>query len=138
TGTTGDTGAPYEPRPLVLTDTVVTGNSADTGGGILSWIALEVTGGEISDNVAVTSGGGLRAVNDPVTLTGVSVLRNTAALGGGIALATDATVGSVSSDWGTGADDNAPEDVWTGEVAVSGYGADATFDCAADGCAPSP
>jgi hypothetical protein len=124
--------------PLRLTDTAVTANSALEGGGIYSRVDLEVEGGQIADNVASGLGGGVRMAGDPATLTGVTVVRNIAQGGGGVALDLSSSVSSFGSDFGSDADDNLPDDVWTGETGVSGYGAGATFACAPDGCTPAP
>ncbi len=69
-----------------VTDSTITGNSADTGAGIYNGGILTISGGSITDNTAVTNGGGIFS-NGTVTLSGVMLgtpaLPNTAGQGGG-------------------------------------------------------
>ncbi len=48
----------------------------------------------------------------------------------------DGVVSSADSDWGTGPEDNAPDDVYAvvADVARSDYGAGVTFTCDNLGC----
>jgi hypothetical protein len=118
-----------------LVDVVITGNlSGGPGGGLYTEGTVTVTGGSITDNRITgpywTSGGGIATYYGDVTLEGVEILRNDAEYGGGIA--SDGTLRSVDCDWGEGADDNLPSDVYQ-----SGYGefsAPASFVCTEQGC----
>jgi hypothetical protein len=87
---------------------------------------------DLTDNAAAT-GGGLR-IEGSAALGGCRVLRNQ---GHGALVADGGTLSSITGDWGDGADDNQPGDVFAGAT-VSGWGAAATFDCTSGGCDPAP
>ena len=101
-----------------LRDAVVSDNLASYGGGLLVYRSTDVTlrSSVISDNAAGVEGGGVFLVG----------LWNAA----GSTLLEDASITSTTSDWGTGAADNAPEDVWVDywDDPYS-YGSSASFTC---------
>ena len=124
---------------LTMTDCTITDNSADeVGGGMVLFDVPQVSiaGSSIHDNTGL-DGAGLGVAGSQVTLTDTAVVRNTAmGTGGGMLLQPGTGVITVIiGDWGTGADDNAPQDVVVpGVGSFSGYGAAASFECDATGC----
>ena len=87
-GGTGGGGSLEEPDDNVVRNTTFSGNRADADGG-----GLDVSGGAdarlvnvtIADNSAGDAGGGLKATDGAVSMNAVSVVRNEATDGGGIA-----------------------------------------------------
>jgi hypothetical protein len=67
-----------------LTDSTVTDNTAQIGGGIANGGVLTVSESTISDNSASSSGGGISNFNGTVTVTDSTISGNSAAFGGGI------------------------------------------------------
>ncbi len=137
---------------VTLEDSFVEGNSATTDGGglYLDDGTLTMTGSVVADNTAGDDGGGLWIDTGTATCTSGELYANAAAAtshGGGVYLSNHgsatARFTSVSCDFGTGADDNEPNDI---EVKTSGstyigytaYGATASFVCsnATDLCTP--
>ncbi len=111
-----------------VTNCRVDGNTAVSGGG--AWVTYDngdLRECDLTENRAVWGGGAFIHAGDPVfdtcTLTG-----NEAAAGGGAWLERG-TLTSTASDWGDGADDNAPDDVANALFSTAAYGADATFTC---------
>ncbi|MEZ4235943.1 MAG: hypothetical protein R3F59_07220 [Myxococcota bacterium] len=113
-----------------LTDVVVERNQARVGGGGDGEFDLVRT--VVLDNVATERGGGLSTLGT-VHLTDGAVLRNTAGLYGGGVLVDQGSLVVVNSDFGDGADDNQPDDVYA-QSAYGGYGPAATFTCQPSGC----
>jgi hypothetical protein len=106
--------------------------ATDVGGGVGGG-DFTVTDSEIVDNTS-PRGGGLHGWGD-LTVQDCSVLRNQAEeRGGGAMLESDTLLSSLSSDWGSGPDDNVPGDVFAGGEEHSGWGADASFACGPQGC----
>lgn len=124
---------------LSVTDCTISGNFADESGGAMVLFevpTVQIEGTTIVDNDSL-DGGGLTLGGSVVTLTASTVQRNTASnQGGGLLLYPGVgELASVDSDWGTGADDNTPQDVAVVGVGTwSGYGAGATFVCDVTGC----
>ncbi|MCA9704246.1 MAG: right-handed parallel beta-helix repeat-containing protein [Myxococcales bacterium] len=125
---------------LTLTECTVQGNDADeTGGGLFvaDVPVVELTATSVVGNTSL-DGGGLRVIASPVTLVDSTVQGNTATgTGGGLGLFPGAlgVITSIDTDWGTGATDNAPDDVFvTGAGSWAGYGAGASFTCDGTGC----
>jgi uncharacterized repeat protein (TIGR01451 family) len=75
--------------PVVVTDTTVISNTAqvDGGGLFVEFGSIEVTGGAVSSNAAVTGSGGGIYVDDDLALTTVDLESNSAAAKGGGAYA---------------------------------------------------
>ncbi len=74
-----------EPGGLTLTNSEITGNSADEGGGIYSRRPIKIDSTIISDNHATGAGGGIAMNTFGGQLSSTTVLGNTAGLlGGGI------------------------------------------------------
>lgn len=97
---------------LVMSDVVITGNAADYGGGM----AME---------------------SSEVTLTDGAVTLNAGFQGGGVWASRSGTVTSITTDWGTSTQDNAPEDVLLIDSAGAespsySYGAAESFTCTVD------
>ena len=68
-----------------LTDTVVSGNEAEDGGGLQTWSdgQLDWIGGELTGNTATLMGGGMRVIEGGVAhLEGVTVSGNAGGMGG--------------------------------------------------------
>jgi hypothetical protein len=124
---------------LSMTGCTVSDNVADESGGAMVLFEIpvvQIDSTSIIDNVSL-DGGGLTVGGSSVTLSGSTVLRNEAtSLGGALLLyAGTGEVVSVDSDWGTGADDNTPQDVVVPGVGMwTGYGVGASFQCDVTGC----
>ncbi len=71
---------------LTLTNSVVSGNSAASGGGIFTWHGgtLTVNNSTISGNQATGSGGGIYTQNGVTTVTNSTISGNSGSPGGGI------------------------------------------------------
>ena len=94
--------------PLTITDSTISGNSADygDGGGIFNYESstIDITGTTISNNTA-KYGGGISNIDSPLTITTSNISNNTAQyVGGGIAngdsnlTITDSTISYNSTD----------------------------------------
>lgn len=124
---------------LSMTGCTLSDNFADESGGAMVLFevpVVQIDSTSIIDNVSL-DGGGLTVGGSVVTLTGSIVQRNAAtSLGGGLLLYGGiGEVVSVDCDWGTGADDNTPQDVAVPGVGTwTGYGAGASFQCDVTGC----
>jgi len=125
---------------LSMTGCTIANNVTDEAGAGLVLFEIpevQIDSTSIVDNQSL-DGGGLTVGGSAVTLTNSSVLRNTASSQGGGALLYPGVgeVVSVDSDWGTGADDNAPEDVSIpGIGSWASFGMGASFTCDFTGCA---
>lgn len=129
----------------VLSNVLVRANVATRGGGIAALsdsifdgapLANALVAVDIEDNLADEGAGLFVAEDQSLPIDGSSVLRNIASeAGGGAFLAAgDSELVSTATDFGTGADDNAPEDVRTpgGAFELTGAG---TWTCTGlDGC----
>ena len=109
----------------LVQDTEITANQAVYGGGVQSGGAT-LTRVTLSGNRAV-DGGGLYLYDD-TTLQDTTVTGNLADRGGGAWLELGVLT-SLTSDWGTGADDNVPDDVASELSSEASYGAGASFTC---------
>jgi hypothetical protein len=123
---------------LSLFDCTIADNVSDELGAGIVLVGVpmvEIDSTTIVDNDSL-DGGGLGIVDSLVTITNSTVRRNSAtSVGGGLLLyASGGAVISVDSDWGTGADDNVPQDVAIPGVGSWAYGAGASFQCDALGC----
>ena len=112
-------------------DWVVTANTAAVGAGIDAWGAVALQSCEITDN----DGNGLHLLGGSAIVDSCRVTGNSAAWGGGAYLY-GSTLQSIDSDWGTGATDNAPDDVYIfangDNHSFTGYGEGANFSCDED------
>jgi CSLREA domain-containing protein len=90
--TTGDGGGVYSDHALTISGSTITGNTADSGGGIATFgkygpaggAAISITGSNIDNNQAASgSGGGIFASHGSLSLTGSTVSGNTSSEGGG-------------------------------------------------------
>ena len=130
---------------FILTDSTLDGNSATRlgGGVLLDSSTLDLTDSWITGSTGQT-GGGMYMVNADVTTTCVTTggfTENTVTgTGGGVYLDTvigTSTFVSDGCDFGSGATDNNPNDVYVGGVdTYDEGGAGATFVCTEDGCTP--
>jgi hypothetical protein len=79
-GVNGLGGAIFATRPLALTDSVIEGNTAAVGGGVYAaGVAVTVTGGAFTRNVATQGpGGGLQNDDGQVTITDATFTGNRA------------------------------------------------------------
>lgn len=123
-------------------DSTFTENSSGNGGafGLGGWGTQEVTleGCTLDGNTATSEGGAFylnvagSAGWATVTVSDSIVTSNTAGVNGGGALVSYgyATLYSVNSDWGTGATENSPDDVF----GYTAYGAASTFTCTGGSC----
>ncbi|MFH1467003.1 MAG: MopE-related protein [Pseudomonadota bacterium] len=117
--------------PLVMSDFTCTANSADTlGGCVHATDEVTITGATITDNAAGW-GGGLYLDGATLDIVSSTVTANTAShLGGGAYVETGSSLTSTSTDWGTGSDENDPDDVYLESAATPyTFGAGATFTC---------
>ena len=125
-GTNKDGGAIWASGPLSLTDCLVTGSSADSGGGIRSSVSLTLETTTIADNDADAGGGGILLAGGTASLTGSVVSDNVAAnrgggvlVDGGTATITESALTGNQADEGGGlfvADGLGPVVVETTEV----------------------
>jgi hypothetical protein len=83
---------------LTITDSTLSGNSADRGGGIYNAGLLAIAGSTLSDNSAVENGGGISNDGGGLALAGVTIRRNSAAHGGGIFNTNGGVLAIVASD----------------------------------------
>jgi Putative metal-binding motif len=124
---------------LSMTSCTISDNIADEAGSgmvLFDVPVVQITSSSIVDNASL-DGGGLAVAGSMVTLTDTTVQRNDASgMGGGLTLYPgDGVVVVVDGDWGTGTDDNTPNDVAIVGVGTwSGYGAGVDFQCDAAGC----
>ncbi|MBW1878869.1 MAG: hypothetical protein JRJ84_10945, partial [Deltaproteobacteria bacterium] len=110
---------------ITATDSHITGNTADEGGGILLRVLSPDTGTFTCTGIAGT-GTGVYANTATNTSTHV---------GGGIDLLEDgASATSSNCNWGSGGSDNSPSDVAGGSYHRTDFGADASFSCSYTGC----
>jgi hypothetical protein len=124
-----------------ITASQVSNNTAtNNGGGLWSsaaTVALNDTLVELNQaangaGAYVSDAGSLACTGSPSVVAGF--LSNVATtLGGGVALASSATLTSTSCDWGTTGEENTPEDVYA-STAYAAYAADETFTCTSAGC----
>ena len=97
---------------LTLTDSTVSGNSANLGGGVSNYRTLTLTNSTVSGNSAGSDSGGLRNYRGTLILTNSTVSGNSAAgIGGGVSTTgtltlTDSTVSGNSAGYGGGVDNN--------------------------------
>lgn len=121
---------------LSVVNSTFVGNSSHSGGAFFlgDWapIHAEVTDSVIDGNNAAV--GGAFSTEDgggaaSLFVTGGAVTSNVADNGGGVDLDEDCDLTVTSSDWGSGATENQPDDV----LGYS-FGADATFSCADQLC----
>lgn len=133
-------GLMFQGSSLTIDACTVADNIAgEVGGGmvIFGLPSVQIDATTIIDNQSL-DGGGLAVEAATFTLQDCTIERNTAsASGGGLLMffGNPGTVSSANSDWGSGADDNLPHDVFIGGAgSFSGYGAAATFSCDSGGC----
>jgi len=100
---------------VIATDSVFTDNTASDDGGAIN-VAGPVSGTSV------------------IEVDGCTFRRNTAGHLGGAVRGYDGDVVSTATNWGTGADDNSPEDVLAHRTTRGWYGPAASFRCSADAC----
>lgn len=119
-------------------------NTADAGGGLYALghaqgtdLAIEANSAARGGGVAIGDGFGLAYPEDTrLTLTGGTIVRNTASEAGGGGYVSDGGVLALQDvDLGEGADDNAPADLQVGGADLA-YGVGTTVTCGGDICAP--
>lgn len=128
---------------LSLVDSEVMDNSATTGGAFYvdgSSAVLLLSSSLVEDNAATGNGGGVYVANAKAVVckgTGMGTFGfhgNTAASGGALYVASAAaTVRALTCDLGTLANDNSPDDVFTGGTGYD-WGDNATFVCTGGVC----
>jgi hypothetical protein len=152
--TTG--GAVPSSPTLTLTDSIVTANETDYGGGIAvyNYAYLSLVDTLVVDNVGGVAGGGLWMQNygrvdcEATAVGAAGFVANTSAIGGGIYLSnsSNGTIHAVGCDWGsdTDGDDNADYDIQQAPRTSADawcYGnassLSETVDCAAASCTAS-
>jgi hypothetical protein len=136
-----------------VTGGLISLNSAPDGGGVADEAGhpdLVLDGVEISGNSASNQGGGLWLLSGAAFVLGGEITGNTALLGGGASVKTGGELSSQDCDWGSDAEENAPDDVFASLLedpklppdpnasSVTGYGAGSTFSCTEAGCDPLP
>ena len=109
----------------IVEDTAILSNQGLSGGGVWSRDTT-LTRVTLSENRAV-DGGGLSVFGE-ATVADSSVTGNLADRGGGAWLG-GGVLTSLTSDWGTGADENLPDDVASETSSEASYGAAASFTC---------
>ncbi|MEQ1502370.1 MAG: right-handed parallel beta-helix repeat-containing protein, partial [Myxococcota bacterium] len=129
---------------LTITGATIVGNSADKGGGLNMeatepW-PISLVDTTLADNTANRGAGAHLSVAAQLVVVRGAITGNVAAVvGGGVWTEVDvAAIDAQHTDWGDLATDNAPDDVYTDQVPYLGYGADASFTCAAGSCTPPP
>jgi hypothetical protein len=124
---------------LSMTDCTVSSNVVEeSGAGLVLFEVpdVQIDSTSIVDNTSF-DGGAFTVGGSTITITDSAVLRNTATgQGGGLLLYPGiGELTSMNSDWGTGADDNVPQDVSIPGIGMySGYGMGASFVCDVTGC----
>ncbi|MCA9653777.1 MAG: right-handed parallel beta-helix repeat-containing protein [Myxococcales bacterium] len=133
-------GLMFQGSSLSVSQCTFTDNiSGEVGGGmvIFGLPAVQLSDTAITDNQSL-DGGGLAVEAASLDLQDCTIERNSASSSGGGLLMFSGhpgTVGSTHSSWGTGPDDNSPQDVTVAGVgSFGGYGAGASFSCSAAGC----
>ncbi|MDG1481990.1 MAG: right-handed parallel beta-helix repeat-containing protein [Myxococcota bacterium] len=117
---------------VAFTDAHLTDNMATASGAGVAMSGGELTfNGRLNNNAAAEMGGGLWLSDEAqVVLDAAVFVENTAAFGGGIAMA-EASVSGSGCDF----TDNTPQDMWL-EVAESGTMLTEGFSCDGTGCTP--
>jgi hypothetical protein len=128
--------------PTTIRQGEISVNSAGgTGGGLYAFESnLNLTETWVLDNEGLDGAGGVWieesvVVCDPSAGTGGFQGNVSRDVGGGAVLSTGATLLSEGCDWGAGATDNAPDDVWLWNLGVpfTGYEG-APFQCSESNC----
>jgi hypothetical protein len=155
-------GGLYVYGPASLTGTVIESNAAEYGGGLYADEAvLTIDGGNFNSNEATSWGGGLYILESDCVVALSDITSNTATNGGGLYIyesdcevalsditSNTATYGgglllwswsgnfvSTVTNWGSGADDNTPNDVELyGGVTYTGLGSGLSFECDTSYC----
>src|SRR5262249_4585687 len=116
------------------------GNQANNLAGGLGVYQVEaaVTDSSITDNTG-GYGGGIAVDAGILSLESTDVLRNTGRSVGGGLFTYRSQVTVVTSNFGSGSDDNSPNDVVTTSynIQYADYGVDASFTCDTNTCDPA-
>jgi predicted outer membrane repeat protein len=130
------------PGAVTITDSTVTSNTASRDGGAIA-TATQTTldGVELRSNSA-TDGGALHVTGAQVQILGGIVEENTATAGGGVELAFNAAIQVSDADFGVGASDNLPDDIFLDgpdDESFATFGDRASFTCSSGTtCVPTP
>ncbi|MEO0602215.1 MAG: MopE-related protein, partial [Myxococcota bacterium] len=120
---------------LVLQEAQLVGNRAVDGGGV--WVdgMVDLLSTEVTDHLA-TVGAGFFLTGGVVAVDGASVVkRNVASSRSGAAHLTGGRLAIDGADFGSGADDNEPQDIQSDDGTVdSALGAVAFAECSNEGC----
>jgi hypothetical protein len=130
-------GGLYVYGPASLTGTVIESNAAEYGGGLYADEAvLTIDGGNFNSNEATSWGGGLYILESDCVVALSDITSNTATYGGGLLLwSWSGNFVSTVTNWGSGADDNTPNDVELyGGVTYTGLGSGLSFECDTSYC----
>lgn len=127
----------YAGYVLTIEDSRVSANVADgvgeqharEGGGIFTYWTLSMTDTAVEDNSG-ESGGGVYVLGGPATMSGGSLVGNTASVGGGVLLDAGGSFRAETVDFA----DNLPGDVFTGGQELGGFGSGASISCDDAGC----
>lgn len=123
----------YTPTEVTVTDSFVSDNEAQYGGGVYAGWSFVLSNTEISDNVAEFGAGIYAAAN--VSATGGAIVRNVASDRGGGVVNGD-HFAATDVDFGSDADDNVPSDVDNAAMVYTDYGAATTITCDSESCEP--
>ena len=124
-------GGIYVESPSTIDGVTIEANRAPLGGGLaVETSFLSVINTDIIDNEASATGGGVW-LDGSADFETTTFERNTAATAGGGVHLVSGELESVRCDWGTGMDDNDPDDIYADASATSydAYGAGETFTC---------
>ncbi|MCB9796991.1 MAG: putative metal-binding motif-containing protein [Alphaproteobacteria bacterium] len=119
-------------------------NLAPYGGGLLAGAVgsatVDLIDSRVIGNTTTGYGGGVLLDTATLTCSGsasvdAGIYGNDAPVGGGVYItSSSASFTATSCDFGSGADDNDPDDMANGDWSEDGYGDDASFSCTFDGC----
>jgi hypothetical protein len=117
----------------VSVDDLVCGGNAATWSGGCGYVQGDatLTNVDATDNTAAWGAGFFLDASAAYVVNGTVADNAAAQTGGGAYLYDGATLGSVTSDWGTGSTDNTPDDVYldTWGTAYAAWSSGATFTC---------
>ena len=127
---------------IFVENSVLSNNVAGYSSAIDTYAAgVVLTDSLIVDNLVDPGGAAVQLAAASLTCTGSStiqagLLRNSGGVGA-VMLSSDSTLEAVACDFGTGADDNSPADIYLSTPSASQLvGDDATLTCSGSSCSP--